>query len=104
MTYHDALMTQLVGLNKHVEQLRSRLKFVDHSVYQVILQHLLCDVVLLLIAQKIATLQNSMEICRLERRRRNARLLADKLSVMSHLHQTQPKIQLLLSGNEFSGR
>ena len=44
-----------------------------------------------------------MEICRLERRRRNARLLADKLSVMSHLHQTQPKIQLLLSGNEFSG-
>ena len=44
-----------------------------------------------------------MEICRLERRRRNARILADKLAVMSHLHQTQPKIQMLLSGNEFSG-
>ena len=53
MTYHDALMTQLVGLNKHVEQLRSRLKFVDHSVYKVIQQHLLFDVVLLLIAQKL---------------------------------------------------
>jgi len=73
-------MTQLIGLNKHVELLRSRLKFVDQNVYK-----------------------NSMEVCRLERRRRNAKLLADKLAVMSHLHQTQPKIQLLLSGNEFSG-
>ena len=52
----------------------------------------------------ILLLQNSMEVCRLERRRRNAKLLADKLAVMSHLHQTQPKIQLLLSGNEFSGK
>ena len=35
MTYHDVLMTQLVGLVKHVEQLRKNLKYVDQNVFKV---------------------------------------------------------------------
>ena len=31
-------------------------------------------------------------------------LVLDKLVLMSSLHETQPTIQRLLSGNEFSGR
>ena len=45
----------------------------------------------------------ALDVCRLRRRHKNAVLIMDKLTLMSSLHQTQPTIQILLSGNEFSG-
>jgi hypothetical protein len=47
--------------------------------------------------------QVALDVCRLRRRHKNASLVMEKLTLMSSLHQTQPTIQILLSGNEFSG-
>ena len=47
--------------------------------------------------------QVALDVCRLRRRHKNLNLVMDKLTLMSSLHQTQPTIQILLSGNEFSG-
>ena len=81
MTYHDALMTQLTTLVAHVRRLRSRLQQVDHTEFQ-----------------------SALNVCRLRRRKQNMTLVMDKLLLMSTLHETQPTIQRLLSGNEFSGK
>ena len=80
MTYHDALMNQLTTLVSHVGRLRQRLQAVDNTEFK-----------------------NALDVCRLKRRKQNLSFVLDKLVLMSSLHQTQPTIQLLLSGNEFSG-
>lgn len=80
MTYHDALMNQLTTLVNHVRKLRSRLQHVDKTEFQV-----------------------ALNVCRLKRRKENLALVLEKLEQMSSLHQTQPHIQILLTGNEFSG-
>jgi len=80
MTYHDALMNQLTTLVAHVRRLRSRLQQVDQTEFQA-----------------------ALNVCRLRRRKQNMALVLDKLVLMSSLHETQPTIQRLLSGNEFSG-
>ena len=80
MTYHDALMTQLTGLIKHVLQLRRRLQHVDKTTFRVV-----------------------FEICRLKKRREILRTIAGKLELMSSLHKTQPSIQLFLTEKHFSG-
>ena len=80
MTYHDALMTQLTGLIKHVVQLRRRLQHVDKTTFRVV-----------------------FEICRLKKRREVLRTIAGKLELMSSLHKTQPSIQLFLTEKHFSG-
>lgn len=80
MTYHDALMTQLTGLVRHVKQLRRRLQQVDDGVFKA-----------------------ALNVARLKRKQRNTDLVLEKMSLMSSLHQTQPTIQLMLSGSAFSG-
>ena len=45
----------------------------------------------------------ALDVCRLRRRHHNANVVMQKLTLMSSLHQTQPTIQILLSGSEFSG-
>jgi len=80
MTYHDALMNQLTTLVTHVRKLRQRLQQVDDSSYK-----------------------NALNVCRLRRRKQNLSIVVEKLILMHSLHQTQPTIQSLLSGNEFSG-
>ena len=80
MTYHDALMTQLTGLIKHVVQLRKRLQNVDKATFRIV-----------------------FEICRLKKRREVLRTIAGKLELMSSLHKTQPSIQLFLTEKHFSG-
>ena len=47
--------------------------------------------------------QNALNVCRLRRRKQNLSIVVEKLILMHSLHQTQPTIQSLLSGNEFSG-
>ena len=47
--------------------------------------------------------QDALNVCRLRRRKQNLNLVLDKLELMFTLHQAQPNIQQLLSGNEFSG-
>ena len=80
MTYHDALMTQLTALLKHVVQLRKRLQHVDKTTFRVV-----------------------FEICRLKKRREVLRSIAGKFELMSSLHRTQPTIQLFLTEKHFSG-
>lgn len=80
MTYHDALMTQLTTLVTHVRKLRNRLQQVDATEFR-----------------------DALNVCRLKRRRQNLALVLEKMEQMSSLHQTQPHIQILLTGNEFSG-
>jgi hypothetical protein len=55
------------------------------------------------VSTEIYFLQVALDVCRLRRRQHNANLVMEKLTLMSSLHQTQPTIQILLSGNEFSG-
>ena len=80
MTYHDALMTQLTSLIRHVTQLRKRLQHVDKSTFRLV-----------------------FELCRLKKRREVLRTIATKLELMSSLHKTQPSIQLFLTEKHFSG-
>ena len=52
---------------------------------------------------KFKNFQDALNVCRLRRRKQNLNLVLDKLELMFTLHQAQPNIQQLLSGNEFSG-
>ena len=80
MTYHDALMSELTSLIKHVVQLRKRLQHVDKNTFRVV-----------------------FKICQLKRRRDTLYKIAEKMELMSSLHKTQPSIQLFLTEKHFSG-
>ena len=76
-----ALNNQLTTLVNHVRKLCQRLQNVDYKVCK-----------------------EALNVCRLRRRKQNLSIVVEKLVLMHSLHQTQPTIQSLLSGNEFSGK
>lgn len=80
MTYHDALMTQLVSLLDIVKNLRAKLRSVDEN-----------------------SLKPSFELCKLKRRRENLDNVVKKLALMHFIHSVEPTIQSFVSSSEFSG-
>jgi len=79
MTYHDALMSQLVALISLVKSLRLRLADVEVGVVE------------------------ALRVPLLLRRRENLARITEMLRTISDVHQTQPTIQSLLSVQEFAG-
>jgi len=79
MTYHDALMSQLIALITVVRTLRERLADVEKGV---------------VLALKVP------QLCL---RKQNLELVLESLNTVHTLHQTQPTIQVLLSRQEFAG-
>jgi len=79
MTYHDALMSQLIALITVVRTLRERLADVEKGV---------------VLALKVP------QLCL---RKQNLGLVLQTLNTVNTLHQTQPTIQVLLSRQEFAG-
>lgn len=79
MTYHDALMSQLVALISLVKSLRLRLADVEVGVV------------------------SALRVPLLLRRRENLARITEMVRTISDVHQTQPTIQSLLSVQEFAG-
>jgi len=79
MTYHDALMSQLLALISVVRTLRQRLSDVEGGVIQ------------------------ALRVPQLAMRRKNLVNILHSLGTIETLHNTQPTIQVLLTRQEFSG-
>ena len=79
MTYHDALMSQLVALISVVKSVRLRLSDVEVGVV------------------------SALKVPVIWRRRSNILTTLQMLDVISRVHETQPSIQLLLTQQDFAG-
>merc|ERR1740128_432932 len=79
MTYHDALMSQLVAPISVVRTLRERLAGVEKGVV------------------------SALRVPQLCLRKQNLQDILQSLNTLYTLHQTQPTIQILLSRQEFAG-
>ena len=79
MTYHDALMSQLLALITVVRTVRQRLADVEEGVVM------------------------ALKVPQMALRKQNLEAVIKTLNTIETLHKTQPTIQLLLSRQEFAG-